>query len=67
MRQKLVLHAVELLNDGPLVKVVLDLVFCHTLFNHWFDQVLEDLPEKEEVVALGDDEIHRQVNLAFFI
>lgn len=59
MREQLVLHLVELLDDPPLIKVFLDFFFgCNLLRQHWIDQVLEHLPEEEKVVALGDHVLH---------
>ena len=59
MRQKLVLHAVELLNDGSFVVVFLDLVIgCYSCFKQWIQQILEDLPKQEEIVALCNQEVH---------
>lgn len=59
--QKLVLHAVEVLDDCSLVEVLLNLLLCRdACLKQRVDQILEHLPEEEEVVALGDDEVHRQ-------
>ena len=59
VRKELFLHAVEVLNDRPLIEMLLNLLFCsHARLEHGVDQVLEDLPEEEEVVALGDYEVH---------
>ena len=62
------MHSVELLDDLALVVVLLDLVFtCDPSFDQRVDQVLENLPEQKEVVALSDYEVHRKEDLPFLI
>ena len=62
MLQQLFLHFVERLNYFTLVEVLLYLVLSgHFRGEHRVNEVLEYLPEEEEVVALGYDEFHLQV------
>ena len=66
--QNFVLHTVESLDYSSLVVVVLNLIFCrHSWLEHGIDQVLEDLPKQEEIVALSDAEIHFQESFTLHV
>jgi len=55
------LHLVEVFDDVSLTKMVLNLVFSgYSRIYHWVDQILEYLPEEEEIIALGDQKVHRK-------
>ena len=59
MSEERVLHLIEFLDNSPLIEVLLDFLLRRNLLGqHRIDEVLKDLPEEEEVVALGDHEFH---------
>ena len=57
-----VLRLVKLLNDCPLVEVILDLVLSgNSFFEHWVHEILGQLPKCEEIVARGYHVINAHV------
>ena len=61
VRQNLVLHLVEVFDDVSLTKMVLNFIFSgYSRIYQWVDQILEYLPEEEEVIALGNQKVHRK-------
>ena len=62
MCQQLILHFIELLDDLSFIEMLLYfLISCYVILYKWINQVLEDLPKPEEVVALSNHKLHAQI------